>query len=126
MRKVIYFIFLMYSCNLIAEQKIVIIGPGTATCSQFLEAVNNGKIGEDNPARIGFVSWAQGYISGRNKQLDSFDYKMKLLPGADEYWNILIFGCKKAETQNQIEIPLSNMLDNLFSDVFSKNLIKKQ
>ena len=126
MRNVIYFIFLMYSCNLIAEQKIVIIGPGTATCSQFLEAVNNGKIDEDNPARIGFVSWAQGYVSGRNKQLESFDYKMKLLPGSDEYWNILIFGCKKAKTQNQEEISLSMMLDNLFSDVFSKNLTRKQ
>ena len=109
-----------------AEQKIVIIGDGTVTCNQFLETVNNGKIDEDNPARIGFVSWAQGYVSGRNKQLESFDYKMKLLPGSDEYWNILIFGCKKAQAQNQEEISLSMMLDNLFSDVFSKNLIKKQ
>ncbi len=109
-----------------AEQKIVIIGAGTVTCNQFLETVNNGKIEEDNLARIRFVSWAQGYVSGRNKQLESFDYKMKLLPGADEYSNILIFGCKKAKTQNQEEISLSMMLDNLFSDVFSKNLIKKQ
>ena len=56
MRNLIYFIFLIYACNLMAEQKIVIIGAGTVTCNQFLETVNNGKIEEDNLARIGFVS----------------------------------------------------------------------
>lgn len=126
MRRLIYFIFLIYSCHLLAEQKTVIVGAGTSTCKQFLESFNNGNIEEENPIRTGFVSWAQGYVSGRNKQLDSFDYKMKLIPGSDEYWNILIYGCKKAKAQNQDEILLSIMLDQLFSDVFSKNLIKKQ
>lgn len=126
MRRLIYFIFLIYSCHLLAEQKTVIVGAGTSTCKQFLESFNNGNIEEENPIRTGFVSWAQGYVSGRNKQLDSFDYKMKLIPGSDEYWNILIYGCKKAKAQNQDEILLSSMLDQLFSDVFSKNLIKKQ
>jgi len=126
MRRLIYFIFLIYSCHLLAEQKTVIVGAGSSTCKQFLESFNNGNIEEENPIRTGFVSWAQGYVSGRNKQLDSFDYKMKLIPGPDEYWNILIYGCKKAKAQNQDEILLSSMLDQLFSDVFSKNLIKKQ
>ena len=66
MRNVIYLISFIYSCNLMAEQKIVIIGAGTVTCSQFLETVHNGKIEDDNPARIGFVSWAQGCF--RKKQ----------------------------------------------------------
>ena len=51
---------------------------------------------------------------------------MKLIPGEHEYLNILIFGCKKAKAQNNEEITLSTMLDDLFSDVFGKNLIKKQ
>ena len=108
-----------------AEQKNVMVGAGKLTCNQFLETVNHGDIDDENPVKIKFVSWAQGYISGRNKQLDSFDYKMKLIPGSDEYWNILIFGCKKAKAHNEEDLSLSVMLDHLFSDVFKINLIKK-
>ena len=126
MRKFICFIFLIYNCNLYAEQKTVMVGAGTTTCQQFLAFIQNGNMEEDNPTRIGFVSWAQGYVSGRNKQLDLFDYKMKLIPGEQEYWNILVYGCKKAQAQNNEDISLSKMLDNLFSDVFGKNLTKKQ
>ena len=102
------------------------VGAGTTTCQQFLAFIQNGNMEEDNPTRIGFMSWAQGYVSGRNKQLDLFDYKMKLIPGEQEYWNILVYGCKKAQAQNNEDISLSKMLDNLFSDVFGKNLTKKQ
>ena len=126
MRKVIYFIFLIYCCNVFAVKKTVLVGAGTATCKQFLESIQHGNIDEENFTKTGFVSWAQGYISGRNKQLEHFDYKMKLIPGEHEYLNILIFGCRKAKAQNNEEIPLSTMLDDLFSDVFGKNLIKKQ
>jgi len=126
MRKFICFIFLIYNCNLYAEQKTVMVGAGTTTCQQFLAFIQNGNMEEDNPTRIGFMSWAQGYVSGRNKQLDLFDYKMKLIPGEQEYWNILVYGCKKAQAQNNEDISLSKMLDNLFSDVFGKNLTKKQ
>ena len=126
MRKAIYFIFLIYCCNVLAQQKTVMVGAGTATCKQFLESINNGNIDEDNPKKIGFVSWAQGYISGRNKQLEKFDYKMKLIPGEQAYWNILVYGCQKAKAQNNEEMLLSTMLDDLFSEVFGKNLIKKE
>ncbi len=126
MRKVICLIFLIYCCNLYAENKTVLVGAGKATCRQFLESIQNGNLDEENPTRIAFVSWAQGYVSGRNKQLEHFDYKMKLIPGEQEYLNILVYGCKKAQTQNNEEILLSSMLDQLFSDVFGKNLTKKQ
>jgi hypothetical protein len=125
MRKAIYIIFLIYSCNVFAEQKTVIVGAGTSTCKQFLESIQEGTLEEENPTRTAFVSWAQGYVSGRNKQLEYFEYKMKLIPSQSEYWNILTFGCRKAKSLNNEEMQLSTMLDQLFSDVFSKNLIKK-
>ena len=125
MRHLIHLFFLLYASNVMAEQKNVMVGAGKLTCNQFLETVNHGDIDDENPVKIKFVSWAQGYISGRNKQLDSFDYKMKLIPGSDEYWNILIFGCKKAKAHNEEDLSLSVMLDHLFSDVFNINLIKK-
>jgi len=125
MRNAIFCIFLICCCKVFAEQKTVMVGAGTTTCQQFLAAIQNGNIEEDNPTRTGFVSWAQGYVSGRNKQLDHFDYKMKLIPGEQEYWNILMFGCKKAQAQHNEEMLLSSMLDQLFSDVFGKNLSKK-
>lgn len=71
-----------------------------------------------------YSTWVQGYISGRNKQLDSLGYKKVDLGSVTQLGDVLVVTCDNAVKQGYGTMPVSIVVDKVFEEAFDKKVRK--
>jgi hypothetical protein len=86
------------------EERFALVGPGVESCAEF------GSFYKKDPhaARLMFESWARGFMSGVNTELDSRGESMRML-SADGLFSYIRYRCD--------EHPLLNVY-SIVSDYF--------
>ena len=101
------------------DTKNIIIGAGiSATCMDY----NKGT----GLMKTTIIAWTQGYLSGRNLQLDRMNIKMKVLPESEEIRTMFDINCKSAIDQGFRNMPIGVMVDKVFTELFTTNLNPKE
>lgn len=122
MKKIIISAFLsICSLTAVAENQIALLGVGGKSCDEFLNAL---KTEDGEMIKIIFQSWAQGYVTGRNRQLLSMGYKQKNLSNLEKLTDAIIFSCDKAMKQGKGSVWVSIVIDKMIEQEFEKNLLK--
>ena len=71
-----------------------------------------------------YVSWMQGYLSGKNRQLLSLGYKGVDIGKVEEFSAMLTFTCGNLVKQGKGTLVLFTVIDNLFEEGFDKKIRK--
>ena len=107
-------LMLFGALNVKAQNEIVVLGAGTRSCSQLLDDVRNSSEQNKELVLIAYETWVQGYLSGRNKQLDSIGYKQVDLANAKQLGSLLTVACNEALKQGYGNIPVGLVVDKIF------------
>ena len=125
MKNIFTAILLMLSfTSVIAQNEVVIIGAGTKTCKQYMETTQNVSGNEKLLTDAMYVSWMQGYLSGKNRQLLSLGYKGVDIGKVEEFSAMLTFTCGNLVKQGKGTLVLFTVIDNLFEEGFDKKIRK--
>lgn len=125
MKKIIVaFTLLLSVTSTFAQKEAVMIGAGTNTCKEYMEATQNVSENEKILATGMYVSWLQGYLSGKNRQLMELGYKAVNIGNVEEFGAMLTFTCANAVKQGKGSVRLFLVIDNAFEEDF-KNKVKR-
>ena len=105
-----------------AQSEIVTLGAGTTSCNKFLESLKSSPSNEKEMLKSMFETWVKGYLSGRNKQLDSLGYKQVDLGSVTQLSDVLVFTCNNAIKQGHGTLPVSIVIDKVFEEAYDKKI----
>ena len=105
-----------------AQKPIFAIGAGAKTCAEYLDVVKSGSELDKELLVTVFDSWIQGYLSGRNVQLDSLKYKSVDLSKAENLGTTAIVLCKRATEQGRGDIPVGVVIGKVFQEAFDSKV----
>ena len=124
MKKLLLLLLLFGALNVKAQNEVVVLGAGTRTCSQLLDDVRNSSEQDKEVILLAYATWVQGYLSGRNKQLDSLGYKRIDLANLTKLSELLVISCKDAVNQGYGIITVDLVIDKLFDKFYVKKTRK--
>ena len=104
--------------NIFASEKVTVFGAGTATCESFLQGVRGS---ESESFRLVVNSWAQGYLSGRNRQLSIQKLNPIDLSKAKALDDFLIIACERVVAEGKGRVPVGVVLEKIFDSAFEEN-----
>ena len=110
-----------------AQNEVVIIGAGTKTCQEYMDFTKNANTTNEKTVADGmFISWTQGYLSGKNRQLIELGRKPVEIGNIAELDAMITFICGNAVKQGSgKKIILFTVMDKILEEQFSNTLKKK-
>ena len=124
MKKFIALFISLSALNAYAQSDIVMLGAGTTSCNKFLDTFKSGPSKEKEMLKSMFETWIKGYLSGRNKQLDSLGYSQVDLGNVTQLGDVLVISCSNAIKQGYGTLPVSIVIDKVFEEAFDKKIRK--
>ena len=121
-KKLACLLFAISGVTAFAQNEIVMLGAGTTSCNKFLEALKSSPSNEKEMLKSMFETWVKGYLSGRNKQLDSLGYKKVDLGSVTQLGDVLVVTCDNAVKQGYGTMPVSIVVDKVFEEAFDKKV----
>jgi hypothetical protein len=121
MKRIFLCLIFMLNTNLaLAQNEVAMSGVGTMSCQRFVEMTKdaNGTSKEINT--LVFTAWTQGYLSGKNRQLNEMGYKFVDIGSVVEWGALLTFACGNIAKAVNSEITLYTIIDKIFEEKFSK------
>lgn len=102
-----------------AQNETIVLGAGTRTCTLFLDDVRSSTEQDKEIILLGYETWVQGYLSGRNKQLDSIGYKQVDLVNVKQLGKLLTIACSEAIKQGYGNITVGLVIDKIFDKSYA-------
>ncbi len=117
--------FCLFVTATFAQKEIVMMGTGTMTCKKYMEWTQS-KSGVEKEIITPMVEeWIKGYLTGRNRQLDTLGYKMINIDNLAELGSMLNFACANAVKKDAGTIPIFVIVDRIYEDSFDNKVLKK-
>lgn len=124
LKKLTCLLLVISSLTAFAQSEIVMLGAGTTSCNKLLESLKNSTTSEKEVLKSMFETWIKGYLSGRNKQLDSLGYKQVDLGSVTQLGDVIVITCNNAVKQGYGTLPVSIVVDKVFEEAFDKKIRK--
>lgn len=100
-----------------AEKPILLLGAGSRTCNQYIEDL----IKTNNETyELLYSTWVQGYISGRNSQLELMKYKAVNLDPTIKISSMLQKYCLDTKNIGSGDVLLVTIADAIFKKEFEQ------
>ena len=126
MKKVLAFVMLCLSLSLAnAQKEVVMNGAGTMSCKKYMDTTQSLSSGDKEIINGMFEGWIQGYLSGRNRQLDVLGYKSIDIGNVEQFGAMLTFACGNAVKQGAGNTPLFILVDKVYEEAFDSKVKKK-
>jgi membrane protein DedA with SNARE-associated domain len=122
------FVVLMLSLSaatVFAQKEVVMTGAGTMSCKKYMDTMQSLSSSDKEIIAGMFEGWIQGYLSGRNRQLDVLSYKSVDIGNVEQLGAMLTFACGNAVKQGLGTTPLFIVVDKVFEEEFDKKIKKK-
>lgn len=121
MKKILTFVMLCMSLSLaFAQKEVVMTGAGTMSCKKYMDTIQSLSSSDKEIITGMFEGWIQGYLSGRNRQLDSLGYKSVDVGNVEQLGAMLTFACGNFSKQGLGTTPLFIVVDKVYEDAFDK------
>jgi len=108
-----------------AQKEIVMMGTGTMTCKKYMEWTQSMSGSEKEIVTSMFEDWIKGYLTGRNRQLDTLGYKMVDIGNVAQLGSMLTFACANAIKKDAGTMPIFVIVDKIYEDSFDTKVLKK-
>ena len=101
-----------------AENSILLLGAGSRTCNQYIEDITFKTNNETY--ELLYSTWVQGYISGRNSQLELMKYKAVNLDPTIKISSVLQKYCLDTKNIGAGDVLLVTIADAIFKKEFEQ------
>ncbi len=126
MKKSLAFVILCLSFSVVfAQKEVVMNGAGTMSCKKYMDTTQSVSGSDKELVTSMFESWIQGYLSGRNRQLDALGYKGVDIGHVEQLGAMLTFACGNAVKQGLGSTYLFIVIDKVFEEAFENKVKKK-
>lgn len=124
-KKLIGLMLCLISFVAIAQKEVVMTGAGTMTCKKYMDTLQSLPNGDKEIITGMFEGWIQGYLSGRNRQLDVLGYKSIDIGNVEQFGAMLTFACGNAVKRDAGNTPLFLIVDKVYEEAFDNKVKKK-
>jgi hypothetical protein len=119
------FMLCVSAVTVFAQKEAVYTGVGVYTCKQYVEKTQSNN-GVEKELLIGMIeSWLQGYLSGRNRQLDVLGYKPVNIDSVKQLGAMLTFACANVAKTELEALPIFMLIDKVYEENFASRVQKK-
>ncbi len=126
MKKILITLSVCLSSTLaFAQKELVMTGAGAMSCKKYMETLQKLNSSEKEMINGMYESWIQGYLSGRNRQLDILGHKMIDIGNVEQFGAMLTFACTNLVKQGVGDTKLFLLVDRVYEDAFSNTEKKK-
>lgn len=125
-KKLIGLVLCLSSIVAFAQKEVVMTGSGTMTCKKYMDTIQSLPSGDKEIITGMFEGWIQGYLSGKNRQLDMLGYKMVDIGNVEQFGAMLTFACSNAIKQGAGNTPLFYLVEKVYEDAFDTSKLKKK
>jgi hypothetical protein len=126
MKKILIALSVCLSSTLaFAQKEVVMTGAGAMTCKKYMDTVQPLNNSEKEIITNMYEAWIQGYLTGRNRQLDLLGHKMIDIGNVEQFGAMISFACVNLVKQGAGGTPLFMLVDKVYEDAFSSTGKKK-
>jgi hypothetical protein len=126
MKKILITLSVCLSSTLaFAQKEVVMTGAGSMTCKKYMDTVQPLNNNDKEIITNMYEAWIQGYLSGRNRQLDVLGQKMIDIGNVEQFGAMISFACVNLVKQGAGGTPLFMLVDKVYEDAFSSTGKKK-
>lgn len=119
------FMFCLFGTATYAQKEIVMMGTGTMTCKAYMEWTQSKSSVEKELITPMVEQWIKGYLTGRNRQLDTLGHRMINIDNLSELGSMLTFACANAVKKDAGMVPIFVIVDKIYEDSFDNKVLKK-
>jgi hypothetical protein len=124
-KKLIGLMLCLISVLAFAQKEVVMTGAGAMTCKKYMDTVQPLNNSEKEIITNMYEAWIQGYLTGRNRQLDLLGHKMIDIGNVEQFGAMISFACVNLVKQGAGGTPLFMLVDKVYEDAFSNTGKKK-